>query len=298
MAARKKIYTLAELRKLCKEQEYKHARLLDQGGEVIVSWNPTLNKKITVEKKLAEIERRMKALDPGIYVLEFRARFSGREPAYSYYVGNKNYSSDDLSENDSVSPVVSKKQVADDKPTKGEKLLSVESAINYVQENATLKAENIVLKREIESLKKEVADLEAELESDDGKAMSDPAETMTKAFKGFGDIALPVFNRLMDQRDRKQAYEETKFLHENGYDTGIKRKQRNKSRASAQDADEQEEIDFNENIPTPDEPAWDDYLAWLNDLEDDDFSDHLEKVKGVSDEIHEKLCEVFNVTFD
>lgn len=295
----KTIRKFADCKKIAAEQQFKHVRLLNLTGDVICAYNPAHGKgsAMTLAKKFDEIERRLKSLEPGVYIMEYRARFSGNEPTYKYYVGNKNYDPNSISDAPILPPARKDKEPVSEKPTKEQHLLSVDKALEYATENARLTAEVETLRDKVTQLEREKRELEAELdaiEEDDGEenTVSDRLEKMGETW---GKILLPVADRYMDLRERELRYKETKLLADAGYELpGFDRREkpRNGSRREAA------EKDYNEHVPQPNDPDWENYLDWLNELTDRAFNKHLERVKAASQEVYDAVCKEFDVTFE
>lgn len=288
----KKIKKFSECKQIATEQQFKHVRLLDLSGNVICSYNPAHGKTMTLDKKFKEIELRLKNAEPGVYIMEYRARFSGREPSYKYYVGNKNFNPKDI-DNAPEMPAEKVAPVADNKTNRStEKLLSVETALDYATENARLMAENTSLQNENRDLREENKRLNAELDEMDEKEMGEPdqMEKIGGWAKNLGDILLPVADRLVDLKEKQLNFAREKYLSDNGYD--ISQLSKNGS------AKKEEGRDFNKKVPNVNDPDWGDYLDWLSGLSDRSFTNHLSIVKQASQEVYDAVCSEFEVSFE
>lgn len=290
--AENKIRTLKEIRAVADEQQFKHVRLCDLSGDPIVAYNPAHGKKPSdLTKKWTEIERRLKQCDAGIYIVECRARFGGRERAYQYHLGNKNFDASQLNDTtqNSGNLAARKQEPVADKRTSTDKLLSVDTALEYATENATLRAENEGLRNEIARQKTYIAELEAELDSDEG--VNDNTKGMQEFWESASSTLLPVADRVIGLFERKQKLSESKFLAEKGYDIpGLKKSGRGERR--------QKQKDFNQNVPNPDDADWEQYVDWASQLPDEEFNAHLERVQKSSQVVYDALCEALGVEFD
>lgn len=292
-----KIRSLKETQKEIKAQGFKHIRLTDLGETVICAYNPSHAKAATnLTKKWSEIETRLKMQNAGIYIIQARQRFSGGEPTYNFYVGNKNYNPADL--NNKPEPQTKEKpeeKLKEQPRSNVEKLLSVDTAMNYASENARLTAENDQLRNQVADLKSQNAELLAELEESDEKGLTVGDENkVTKSIESIMGIALPVADRFMDYLDKKEERQKMKLLSDAGYEIPGHTRKTNGNKTTHAPA----KRDFNANIPTQDMPDWDDYLNWLGELGDEDFSTHLEKVETADKNIYEAICKEFDVSFE
>lgn len=295
-----KIRKLAEAKKAIQEQQFKHIRLCDLQDTVICSWSPA-NAKNGFEKKYKEIELRLKNLPAGVYIVQARQRFSGNEPIYNYYVGNKQYDPKTL--DDALNNQPAPKNPGDERIPVPErqkeytsKMLSVDKGFELVSENARLTAENESLRKELAAANKTITELEAELDENENglKVAESPGERMLSMAEKLGTVLLPIADRAMDLYEKKINNDRSKLLHDAGYEIPeATRKTNGSSRTAAP-----EKLDFTKMIPKEDDPRFPEYLTFLAALDDDAFNTHLEQVKKISEPVYNRICEEFDVEFD
>lgn len=279
----KKVYTWAQIKDLIKDQDYKHIKLSTLDGEKLVSYNAINLKQKGLEAKLKEIEKRMKLLEDGIYVVTCQTKYGNTSPQVSHYLGIGAY---DKSVIDKTPPANLRENFQQQQPTKTEKLLSVDSALDNVRTIADLQAKVARLEDKITRLEEENAELEAELDEMESGGMS---EGDNNPFKGVLEGLLPVADRYFDMEERKQKFKEGKFLHDAGYEIpGLKRGARNGTPS-------RREVSKRKEIPEPGAPGWQEYIDSLDALADKEFNLHLSQLRENAPEIYDAVCEEFQL---
>jgi hypothetical protein len=257
-----------------KNQNLKFAKLQDQSGADLVSFNsPMLKHKTTLTAKLSEIKKKISALEDGLYIILGQHRFGKNISPVKFYF-SKNFSG-----------TIEEKEPEEKKQSSTDKLLSVDAAMTNVKEAATLKAENLFLKRENEDLKKridlaegkisdqeqKISELEESLEETEGAEVtpSNPFSGLGDMFKEMVPVLSPIADRYFDLRDKELQMKQAKFLHDGGYDIpGFKK-------ANGKPATKQKM----KEIPQPGAEGWDEFISYMEGLNEKDFNEAMERLK-------------------
>lgn len=262
-------------------KEYKACRLIDQEGALLVPYNAP---KGSVRDKLKEIERRFKNLPDGVYIVQCLYTANRAAAPVSFLIKHGNPT---LSEGEIAIPV---KVETGPKVSEGrgsaQDITSVKSALDRIEEIATLRAENSRLKSECEALKKQVKELEDELEEEpldeeEGsggvmdlfKGENSPLGSLAQLIPSLADQYYAFKNRELDLKERELARKGVNLSK------GAQRSRKNGS-----------------GLLNLEDPAQvNKYLDILADLPDDKFAEELERVKNIQPDLFEIVVKEFEL---
>jgi hypothetical protein len=188
-----KIYTIKDVERLIKEQNYKFCCLCDQAGKIIITYNPN-GKNVNPFEKLKEIETRINSeITPdGYYTI--KCKNSTRQPNadnFVIYKGNLN---------DSPAPVVP--QIVE-KPVFQPEVLTYEGALKLQIELERLKLENSALRKEIESLNSQLSEIEAETTLNDSENSKNEIFNNAKTFLSEAmNFVAPLLDKHFDLKEK------------------------------------------------------------------------------------------------
>lgn len=290
-----KIYNWKELKALISSQGYKHVRLTDLNGKKLVNYNAINKKAKGLADKLREIETRMKVLQPGIYILDAQTMYGNTSPAMSHYLGVGNYDPRELDGN-TRQPVQQQQPISEREPRRNrtEHAVSFDTALDNVKTIAQLEAKVARLEDQIEAQKTTIRELEAEL--DDPETMSDESEEIPGWLAGF----MPVAEKLIDLSERKQRFNETKLLLDQGYDlTDIfGKKSRGSDRGRSSRSERRSARANGKEIPRPGTRNWNRFVEHIDGLPDEEFETALNQLEENDPDVYEALCEELDVTYE
>jgi len=280
------IYRLPQIKKIIEEQKYKFCSLFDLNGNTLVTYNSIKGGNKNLQTKLQEIETRAKRLTPGVYVLVCKGVYGSNTIGDKFYLGIGDFDPTIL--NTAPSFPESKKPLnePENKKTKDtQHLLSIESAMDNLKELADLRAENARLTAENERLNEELDELE----------QAEPlTESSTSGLQETIKSIIPMLDPLADKyfslEEKKLNFNQTKFLHENGYEIpGLK-----KTNAATKPNGHVNRSNNKKEVPQPGAEGWDDYINTLLQLEEEPFNEHLAQLEQNAPDIYDAVCaEVF-----
>ena len=279
----KTIYRLPEIKKIIAEQKYKFCSLFDMDGNTLCTYN-SIKKGVpapkSLQNKLEEIETRCKRLAPGVYVLVCKAVYGSNSIGDKFYLGVGQFDPTIL--NDAPTFRETKKTMAEPE-TKKEKmnLLSVEKAMDHLEEIANLKAENASLRAENKRLQDELDSIEEDQGMDEGESKND----LAAMFKDLIPTISPLADKYFELQEKKMGLEQAKFLHESGYIIpGAKRStQTNGSQVKMQNKSHKE-------IPQPGAEGWEEFINYLLNLDENNFETVMQQLEANQPEIYEAAC--------
>lgn len=203
-----KTYTLEELKAITKDQGYRHVRLTDSDGNMIVAFNPA---SITVGARIDEMATRLKgpAMKDGYYIFEGK-QYLRTEAKVDKYPVLKGTAKEEINLNPEPEPI------KEDHP------LTYDQAIKMNKQIAELKAQNEYLERErdewklkYDQLMEEVEEIIAE-EPEEDETMSEGngeiSSDMQKFWTQLSENLLPVIDRHYDMKEKKLQIEEGKVI--------------------------------------------------------------------------------------
>lgn len=282
----KKIYTWDGIKALIKDQDYKHVKLSSLDGEKLVSYNSINKKAQGLADKLKEIEKRLKVLGDGIYIVTCQTKYGNTSPQVSHYLGIGNYDPSEIQGNKKLSennPPQPPQPPA--RRNKSDELLTVDTALDNVQQIARLEATVERQKEEIARLKAENSELEAELDEMEAMGEDSPGSGV---FEGL----FPVAEKFLELEERKQKFKETKFLRDAGYEIpglrSLRRSQSNGSRNGRRNGRRNGNAP-RKQIPEPGTREWERYLQHLEGLSDQDFQAHINQLRDHAPDIYEEV---------
>lgn len=285
MARQQQVYTWKQAKDLIREQGYKHVALCDLHGKKVCSYNAISKGDKGLREKLAEIDTRMKAMAPGIYVLNCKTKYGNTSPELPHYVGVGQYDASELSEpNQPV--ILNSRSPRNGQRANSENLTSVDTALEHVRTIAQLEAENDRLKDKIARQDDEIRELKADL--DDLEAMGEDSNPLTPVAEGL----FPIIDRYLDVREREGKREDMKMLLKQGYDldeilgTGSRSSRRSRRSGSRRS---QRGSSGRKAVPRPGERGWDKFVDHVDALDDDDFEELIEQLRENDPEIYEAL---------
>ena len=253
---------------------YKSFTLLDSDGNKIIPYNKP---EVTPLAKAKEILTRFKTLPDGNYQLIAQYSFSRTTKPDLFYLTKGN------------APVtMSEPMPMPMKPTKKEKevenVMSIETALSNIKENAVLTAENAVLKEKVKQLEIRVAELESELESE--PEMSEGEQQPDKVGHWINTI-MPVLSPLADQyfqtKNRQLDIEQQKLVQKYQAPTArpkIVRYPKNEN-----------ELGMYPNINN--ESEVNSYFDYLETLSDEQFQRVMEQMSADVPQLYEMVCDEF-----
>lgn len=271
----KEVRKFKEAHALICEQGFKHVKLLDLEGGVLVPGNAP---KTPIGPKLKEIEKRLAKLPDGIYCLQAQDNYGVHYKPYKYYVGKGKYNPADLSEEDDAPKKNGKKLVEKN----GDHVLSYEAALKHIEDKKELEKQNELLKMQLAELTQKVANLESgELDEEE-----DEEENFTDAAGGWlKEIipsVIPVLDRHYDLEEKKLKFRTAKYMAENG----LLPQQNGRSYkiAGKQPKEEKREV------PEVGSEEWGDFIAWIQQLEETDFNNFMAQLKVADTATYEAVC--------
>jgi len=204
-----KTYKIPELKKITKDQGYRHVRLTDSDGNELVKFNPST---ISVTERIEEMETRLKspAIKDGYYCFEGKM-YNGKSQRPDKYYILKGTAKDE------IKPVEEAPIPEKDHP------LTYDQAIKMNKEIATLKAEKEYLERDRDewkvkynSLMDEVEEImeEAPDEEQLGEGGFELSDNMQKFLGTLSENLLPVLDRHYDLKEKKLQIEEGKVIRD------------------------------------------------------------------------------------
>ena len=252
---------------------YKSFTLLDSDGNKIIPYNKP---EVTPLAKSKEILTRFKTLPEGNYQLIAQYSFSRTTKPDLFYLTKGN------------APVtMSEPMPMPMKPTKKEKevenVMSIETALSNIKENAVLTAENAVLKEKVKQLEIRVSELESELESE--PEMSEGEQQPDKVGHWLNTI-MPVLSPLADQyfqtKNRQLDIEQQKLVQK--YQAPARPQIVRKSKKTMQQSnypDINNETEVNQ------------YMDYLEQLSDPDFEQVLFAMSQEHPQLYDMVCAEF-----
>lgn len=176
---------------LLKENKYKFIRLLNTEGEPLVFWNNLTGSPVA--KKVEEIKNRLKTLPDGVYVLQAKFVYSGKQSPDVYYIQKGKAV---LSENTAV--IIPKVE------NTGQQITSVESALDRITEVANLRSELAVAKARITALEAENLELQADLDDgEDGDGLNEPDTSPGGWIKELGQLIPSISDEYFKTKNRE-----------------------------------------------------------------------------------------------
>jgi len=268
-----KIYTIEQVEKIIREQKYKHCGLYRQDGgkwKGIVPFNRGKGEVDLALKNLKEIRTRMNVLDDGFYSIRCCAFFTPHvEP--DVYTIKKGNLPDDAAQ--PVNVTVNVPGLKEQKH-KSENVLSLDSALDYVKENAALKSDNAVLKAENDRLKIQIEELESELDEDE-----EESEGLSDGFKNFFSADSPfavMADKFFALEERKLRLKE---VSEHAKLTG-----RYKSNGNAR---EKTNTNGKPVPPAKGSARYEAYISKLEGMTDEDFAIEMDNLAKAYPEFYE-----------
>lgn len=263
-----KTYTIPELKRIVKEQNYKTACLENAQGEKVWNFNAV---KQDIFKHLDGIEKRMKAeITPdGVYFVCLANSVTKQKSPDRYPITKGNVSVEMLkpmSEKNSV-------QIIHDK---SHEVLTWKEALANAQELAELRAENA-------SLKKQVIDLEAELnELPELEEQPGMMESGVSFLKEQAPVITSILDEYFKVKNRSLDIEEKK-LGLNGHNKQTNGQQTQKRKFKPLVTGSQEHVN---------------YIMALskNEANEDKLNVELDKLEAVNEELYKKVCEALGMS--
>jgi hypothetical protein len=217
-----KTYTFAQLRKLCRDQDYKMAALQGPQGDRVVPFNQYKKTGSNLEGQFKIIETRLKAEHnpDGVYFVLLAYNIKSAQNPQSFPITKGKVTPEDLSEAEkktiTLSPVVFEKP---------ENILSHDAALKYMQEISDLKTQVATLQMQLNSALQTIE--EYELEEEENELAE--GESKNPLLKMLGD-ALPTITQTLDRhydlQEKKLHLEELRLNGKtNGGAPGPQRKE-------------------------------------------------------------------------
>jgi len=207
-------YKLDDLKKISKEQGYKHVRLTDETGVEIVKFNPA---SMTVDARIAEMSTRLKspALDDGLFCFEAKVYNRKDVQPDKFYIRKGKVPVHVDAKTEAPLVVV---------PTDKDHPLTYDQALKAQKSIATLSADLADMerqrdhwKKEYDSLISEVGRIMEEGEDEEDVPMSEGnfmTENMQKFLGQLSENLLPIAERHYDLKEKKLQIEEGKVISE------------------------------------------------------------------------------------
>jgi len=196
-----KVYTLAEIGKELKAQDYNHVALFDSNTERVMGYNAATKMNEHFEK----IKTRLKsdALPDGIYIIKCKYGTKSKADNFPIQKGMTIPVNVPLAE----PKPPQKEPTAIDEPASYAELIVVR------ERNAELQIENKYLKQQLEENNEALAELGEDLEekslaADNTTAAKDIFATLTESFT-------PIIDKFLEQRDRRLKIDETQLIINN-----------------------------------------------------------------------------------
>lgn len=197
-----KTFTFAQLRKLCKDQDYKMAALQGPQGDRIVPFNQYKKNGSNLEGQFKIMETRLKAdhNPDGVYFVLLAYNIKSAQNPQSFAITKGKVSPEDLAESEKKSLPVTPAIIVPDN-----KVLSWEGALKYQQDISDLKTENARLQMELNQANLRIEELESEEElSDEAPAQNNVLSFLKDALPNFMPLADKYFeteNRKLDLKE-------------------------------------------------------------------------------------------------
>jgi len=201
-------YKLEDLKQISKDQKYRHVRLTDMDGNVIVAWNPA---SMSVEKRIDEMENRLSspAMKDGYYKFECKMYLRASAKPDIYYV---------VKGTPEKVPDITPTPV----PKKGKNALSYKEAIKMNKTIAELRAQLGTAETERDKWRAEYDSLYAETEEIMNAEPEEEEPGMSEGISGnaqtfitetLGNLT-PLFDRHYDLKAKELEIKEGKVLAE------------------------------------------------------------------------------------
>jgi len=267
----KTIYSIDEFEELFEELQPKHIALFNTAGEKMITYNGY--PKGLVEKKLIDILKtlRSKHTEDGVYLVKSKSRLNGDMAIQNYYVRvgeleqiNESGLSEHPTQMGKTQYIIEKELNPNSSGLSVQQVIEIKTSLNK------LTLENEALKRDVERLEGELSEYES---------LEEPETNNNQEFfKSLAEHALPLFDKLLSQKDSKQELERARLTMEiqqwqhkqNNTNTPIQQTQQQQPNAPQQD-----EVFLNENFPIVGEDLTEQEIQqnqtlrhyWVNDQE-------------------------------
>lgn len=195
-----RIIKFDNLKKLAKDNNYKHICLISPEGVKMVNFN-SIDGKTTFDQNLVKIQKKLNSpvYSSGKYKILLSEKLTrGYHPDefYIYKSAEMSEHTDNNSHNNQ--PVIIHQQA----PV--ERALSFEKAIELNGELANLKAERLYLLEQIKNLQDEVSDLEAELETKNQLPLEEaPANSFITTLKEYAPSILAYLDKSLLLKEKE-----------------------------------------------------------------------------------------------
>jgi hypothetical protein len=255
-----KIYKLTELKTLAKSGGYKMASLEDSQGKRMLPFN-RLNVRLDTQFSNIDQKLRNELTPDGVYYVVLATSIAAAKNPDRYPVSKGKLTPDQV-QNAQNTPIVIHTPVS-----KSEEMLSMGAALEYIQENANLKAQNAILQAR-------VSELELQLEEFEGMEEGDKEQPGWEKFlQEQGPVFLGLADKFLEQRERKISLEEKKFAQQPKVPEGYKKM--TKSTGSQMKVGSREHLDLIEKL--------------YNEDKEEEMNTELDKLEAANVDLYNKV---------
>lgn len=184
---------IKELRELISDIGYKYCSLW-KNGEVVEAWN---NQYMTIEEKLDQIEKRLKALSSGTYQLKCRNSSKSKIDCFDLTWGNK------------------ESNLSEDMPDISPKLLENTKILELSIENANLRKDCERYQDQIADLEDTIAELQSQIAENSSLLQEKETPTLMENAKSFVETLMeygvPLLNQHWELQKQKMEIEKAKL---------------------------------------------------------------------------------------
>lgn len=248
-----------QLKKICADNDYRYASLWDSADAKIVPWNQPKTKCVAQVEK---IEKRLRAMPPGMYCVKFQNSLGKRQPMFSYYVNTG--TPGNLSQSPVV--VIQPRDIEHESP----------------REDVRTWAEALADKEELARLRAENAQLAAELAAIKEKGLSDQESGQGHWLKDMWPNVAPAVDEYFKLENKKLDYANQRLAMQSGYGMG----------QSPYMNPAQPQMQVNQQhpfrpVPDPTNPQlFAQYLDWLDQLDDQSFNGEMMFVYNTNPQLY------------
>lgn len=252
-----KLMSFPEIKKDILSCDYKRTALYDKNANLLIPWN---SKNVPIASRLQEVEKRLqsKAMRAGIYQVHAKHFDTNSLPSIYYVqVGDLDESLADI-EIKSEFPMTKK----DEQLPAANGFVSLTQYNDLYLECLQLRSDNTRLQNDIETLQDEIEALQDEIDTtpkDSGGLLSDGNKQF---FQSLAETAVPLLDRMLEQRDKALNI---RVL----------------------------ELDQMNRTTTPPQAAPQKFTPMSDQVQDDELSEHEEKVLDALAHLQETQPEIY-----
>lgn len=195
-----RIIKFENIKKIAKDNGYKHICLISPEGVKMVNFNGS-DGKVTLDQNLLKIQKKLNSpvYSPGKYKVLMAEKISRGFAPDEFYI----YKSQSLNDHNDSNSHNNQPVIIQQAPPM-ERALSFEKAIELNGELANLRAERLYLLEQIKNLQDEVSELEAELETHSAKPLEEaPVNSFITTLKEYAPSILAYMDKSLLLKEKE-----------------------------------------------------------------------------------------------